>query len=141
MLHGFDVIQMPAERRQEAQRIVEELLSVNSASDLRWYVTHGKDDEMACSWGSQDKNLFWVTRSEVHIRRSDALRRPSRPTDWEGRDGTLVGWSLPGSEGGSGGGTRSKPIAKVKCPATGILQSATEPCDFCEVVHEAQATD
>lgn len=135
---GLAEVGMEDSRRSAAVRLVEEVLEANGAVDFYWYKTSGKD-ELACYWDDLDKNVLWVTRSEVHVRADDPVIRP-HPTNWRGRNGELVGWLLPGAESGPGWGPSKPPITEVTCPQTGIKQPAGRECSYCEVVH-ASAPD
>jgi hypothetical protein len=127
---------MPENRRREALVIVREIVEANDVREFRWYRTEGKP-ELCCYWDHHPANVLWITPTNVHINSDTRLvRRPQRPTNWsEDRDDGGVGWSLPGSERGTGGGRHKPKAVEVLCPVAFVRLPVGSVCPECDVVH------
>lgn len=134
---GFEAIAMPGHRHAEAGMIVHEVLEANKVVDFRWYVPPGTP-EVCCYWDDQETNVLWITSANVAIPADKGIARPRRALTWSKLDGAIVGWLLPGSESGRGGGLRKAEVPEVTCPVTFIRQPAGQPCPECEVVHPVE---
>lgn len=133
---GFDEIGMPEYRRSTAVTIVQEVLAANDAIDFYWYVPPATE-EVCCYWDDAEKNQLWINPGELHVEKDDLrITRPARPVTYSKQNNDYVGWLLPGSQGGTGGGPQKAKIASVLCPATFLHVPAGVPCAECDIVHE-----
>jgi hypothetical protein len=130
---GFDKLAMSAERRNEAIKIIREVLDANHVRVFRWYKTPGTN-ELSCYWDDADVNMLWVTPGDVHIEASTS--RPARSPNWQKQNGKYIGWLLPGANAGTGGGVKEAEVATVLCPETFLHIPVGSVCPTCEIVHQ-----
>lgn len=132
---GFVAINMPEHRRDDAYKLVGEVLAANHATTLRWYLVDSTQ-ELCCWWDDHERNVMWVRSHEVHIDADETLvTRPPRSTTYHRSDGDYVGWLLPGGEMGTGGGSPTSQTAFVLCRREHMQVPAGSVCPWCEVVH------
>lgn len=125
---------MPAHRHAEAQSILREVIDANNVVKFRWYKPPSTP-EVCCYWDDHETNVLWVHAGSISFPADKEIARPARAPTLSKDGGSILGWSLPGSESGRGGGRHKPTVAEVQCPVAFLLQPAGQSCPECEVVH------